>query len=308
MSSKTVNKKDAKKDALYKKGGFEGFLAGCEGMMGDMGTNPFVKGLGAAISSNPYTDFLMSTLSLPVNMIGSGVNSSMNILSDAGKAANGKMGLGNFLGSTMGNIGRSFVDPFVSTYGHMADPNTEFKTGFGQATDTVIKNKWFGTDTAEGRARARVFGGGFELLADPLNYIGAGAAAKVAGIGSKVSKFGSKAGKGVGKVTAEAKAVASAIKSSAKNSLAEKNAVKPTVNTTQQIIRDILTSRGEGLTQSSIKSFIINGIFSDLEKTTGVSALGKTVVDGEEFFLKKIGNEPGTELLAGEKNINTGIQ
>jgi hypothetical protein len=205
MNTKTVNKKDAKKDALYKKGGFEGFLAGFEGMMGDMGTNPFVKGLGAAISSNPYTDFLMSTLSLPVNMIGSGVNSSMNILSDAGKAANGKMGLGNFLGSTMGNIGRSFVDPFVSTYGHMADPNTEFKTGFGQATDTVIKNKWFGTDTAEGRARARVFGGGFELLADPLNYIGVGAAAKVAGIGSKVSKAASKVKSGAGKITTGAK-------------------------------------------------------------------------------------------------------
>ena len=207
VNTKTVSKKDPERDARHKKGGFEGFLAGFEGMMGDMGTNPAVKAVGAAISSNPYTDFIASSLGLPVNMIGTAVNNSMkNLSSSLGRAGDVFSGKKSYMqatseaiGSLPGLLGNTVADPFVSTFGHMVDPNTDFKSGFTQAGQTVIDNKWFGTDTAEGAARARVFAGGFDLLADPLNYIGAGAAAKAAGIGSKVSKVTSKAGEAIKK-------------------------------------------------------------------------------------------------------------
>ena len=323
INTKTVNKKDAKKDALYKKGGFEGFLAGFEGMMGDMGTNPFVKGLGAAISSNPYTDFLMSTLSLPVNMIGSGVNSSMNILSDAGKAANGKMGLGNFLGSTMGNIGRSFVDPFVSTYGHMADPNTEFKTGFGQATDTVIKNRWFGTDTAEGRARARVFGGGFELLADPLNYIGAGAAAKLAGIGSKVSKAGKVVdilgGEGLPlklRMLLKKDAIMRNVKTKLSTGAGSiMGSAKSGFSKIAERIRLAAASRASAKTEMSP---IIQGLFGANRsgRAPGISSAGIANVGGSDYFMKRFAdanirsviNQGDAKGFHPEALFNTGMQ
>ncbi len=216
VNSKSGSTVDNKRSSLYAAGGAKGFEAGFQGMMADMGTNPFVKGFGAAITSNPYTDFLMSTLALPVNLVGSAVNSTMKNISNVGKLGSGKMGLGDFAKSTISNAGGFFADPFVSTYGHLADPKREFKTGFQQAAQTVIDNQWFGTDTEEGKAQARIVGGFLDVFGDPTTYLGVGAVAKGVGMTGKAAVAASKAAKGAGKITAPLKTIGGAIKSKIK--------------------------------------------------------------------------------------------
>ena len=216
VNTKSASTRDNKRSSLYAAGGAKGFEAGFQGMMADMGTNPFVKGFGAAITSNPYTDFIMSTLALPVNMVGSAVNSTMKNISNVGKLGSGKMDLGNFAKSSISNAGSFFADPFVSTYGHLADPQKEFKTGFQQAAQTVIDNQWFGTDTEEGKAQARIVGGFLDVFGDPTTYLGVGAVAKGVGMTGKAAVAASKAAKGIGKVTEPLKTVGGAIKSKLK--------------------------------------------------------------------------------------------
>jgi TP901 family phage tail tape measure protein len=212
----TQEQKDKQqRNKLYKKGGFQGFEAGFNSWAQDLMGMPVIgdtlKGIGTYLENDKVTNFALSSLALPMNLIGGGVNSWMNTISNIQKGKWGDAALSATGFPAMG-------DAFASTYGHIFDKNNQYKSQFEVAAQNVIDNKWFGTADPEQAALARIIGGSLNVAADPTTYLGVGLAAKAAKAGS----FASKVGKGAvsaGSKVKTAVQTAAAVRS-AKNILA----------------------------------------------------------------------------------------
>jgi TP901 family phage tail tape measure protein len=179
-----------KRDVLYKKGGFQGFEAGFNSWAQDLIGTPIIgdalKGIGQYLEHDKVTNFALSSLSLPMNLIGGGVNSWMNTISNIQK--------GKWMDAAVSATGFPAIgDAFASSYGHIFDPSNHYKSQFEVAAQNVIDNKWFGTADPEQAALARIIGGSLNIAADPTTYLGIGLASKAAKVGS----FAAKAGKSV---------------------------------------------------------------------------------------------------------------
>ena len=211
----TQEQKDKQaRNKLYKKGGYEGFEAGFNSWVQDLMGNPVVggalKGIGDYLEHDKVTNFALSSLSLPMNIIGSGVNSVMDTIANAQK--------GKWQDALLSTTGIPRLgDAFASSYGHIFDPSHQYKSQFEVAAQTVIDNKWFGTADSNQAALARIIGGSLNVAADPTVYLGAGLATKAAGAASLASKAGRSAVSAGTKVK-DAVKTAVAIKS-AKNAL-----------------------------------------------------------------------------------------
>jgi hypothetical protein len=83
-----------------------------------------------------------------------------------------------------------------SSYSGVIDPEQTIGTQFDAATETVIANEWFGTDTEAGKARARLVGGALNFIGDPTMYVGIGALGKAATLAVTGAKAASAASKG----------------------------------------------------------------------------------------------------------------
>jgi hypothetical protein len=159
---------------------FEDLGAGIAGLPGIKQFGEYYMKPGDSISG--LLRATLGTLSLPVNLVGGMVNSQMA----AQEAYNRGDWLGGLLESSyLPGLGRALA----SSYSGVIDPSQMQSSQFSQATDRVIKNKWFGATDAAGVARAKLFGGAMDYLADPTMYLGIGAATKIA----SAAKIGSKA-------------------------------------------------------------------------------------------------------------------
>jgi TP901 family phage tail tape measure protein len=119
------------------------------------------------------TRALFGTLQLPLNLVGGLVNNVMT-----GVAAVQKGDWGTALLSLTGVP--AITGALQSSFSGVVDPEKMIGTQFDAATDTVIANEWFGTDTEEGKARARLIGGALNFVGDPTMYVGIGAIGKAA--------------------------------------------------------------------------------------------------------------------------------
>jgi hypothetical protein len=178
-----VGKGQAERNKLYKQGGFQGFEAGfnswTQGIMNDPVSGTILKKVGEGIEANPLLNFALSTLSLPVNLIGGAVNASMN----AGQA----LAKGDLFGAATAGL-RGTGDAFASTYGNMFSKmigdDAVYRPQFEVAAQTAYDMNLFNAQNdPEIAALGRIIGGAGDLAFDPLNYVGVGAAAKVAGKG-----------------------------------------------------------------------------------------------------------------------------
>jgi TP901 family phage tail tape measure protein len=195
------------RDKLFKKGGAQGFEAGFQGMMSDIGKNDIVKGFGSFLGDKTnvlsgVTRGLLGTLSLPSELMGSVAKSLVTGV--------GQVSRGDYLGAagTMlrSATGGNAIDAIFNSYSGLFNPEEQRATMFEQAAEQVIKDKTFGAGTAESNALARIIGGSLNLAGDPLSYLGVGAAAKAvkasasaASAAAKLGQFGS-AAKNAGKV------------------------------------------------------------------------------------------------------------
>jgi TP901 family phage tail tape measure protein len=195
------------RDKLFKKGGAQGFEAGFQGMMSDIGKNDIVKGFGSFLGDKTnvlsgVTRGLLGTLSLPSELMGSVAKSLVTGV--------GQVSRGDYLGAagTMlrSATGGNILDAINNSYSGVLNPDEQKASLFQQAAEQVIKDKTFGAGTAESNALARIIGGSLNLAGDPLSYLGVGAAAKAvkasasaAASAAKLGQFGS-AAKNAGKV------------------------------------------------------------------------------------------------------------
>jgi TP901 family phage tail tape measure protein len=179
-----VGKGQAERNKLYKQGGFQGFEAGfnswMQGIMNDPVSGTILKKVGEGIEANPFLNFALSTLSLPVNLIGGAVNASMY----AGQA----LAKGDLFGAATAGL-RGTGDAFASTYGNMFSKmigdDAVYRPQFEVAAQTAYDMNLFNAQNdPEIAALGRIIGGTASLAADPLNYVGIGLAAKAAKLGS----------------------------------------------------------------------------------------------------------------------------
>ena len=318
------------RDKLFKKGGAQGFEAGFQGMMSDIGKNDIVKGFGSFLGdkTNPLsgvTRGLLGTLSLPSELMGSVAKS---FVTGAGQVSRGDfLGLaGNmFRSATGGNI----LDAINNSYSGVLNPDEQKASLFQQAAEQVIKDKTFGAGNAESDALARVIGGSLNLAGDPLSYLGVGAAAKAvkvsasaAASAAKLGQFGS-AARSAGRAAALSPGVvglpnlsdASAIKS-----LLTNGRVSPI--DTQMFSRtdNKISALAEGLPDKIIPTFKIGKDSNEFafagegQDTSAFSQLGvsivKTTPQGLLEAALKISpeNKKIQELLDNFKNNKLGEQ
>lgn len=175
----SVGQQQAERNRLYKQGGFQGFEAGANSFMADLMGGPAggaLKGIGKYLEDHPDLNFLLSTLSLPVNLIGGASRGAMN----TGKA----LAKGDLLGAATAGL-RGIGDAFASTYGNIFDKENTYKSQFEVLAEDAINDNLFGAkNNKEMAALARIIGGTADLAADPLNYVGIGLAAKAAKVGT----------------------------------------------------------------------------------------------------------------------------
>ena len=219
----SVGQQQAERNRLYKQGGFQGFEAGANSFMADLMGGPageVLKNVGKFIEANPGLNLALSTLSLPVNLLGGAVRGSMN----AGRA----LAKGDFLGAATSGF-RGLGDAFASTYGNIFDKENVYKSQFEMAAQDVINNGEFGSkNNKELQALARIIGGTGDLAFDPLNYVGIGLASKAV----KATSFAKNAGKSVAKAVKPVKTVtrdAIALAAAKKFELQTKN-IPPLIN------------------------------------------------------------------------------
>jgi TP901 family phage tail tape measure protein len=165
-----------KERALEKRSWEENTLDWFGGVGQWMGTLPGMKEFGEFYMSKDNfwsgaTRALFGTLQLPLNLIGGVVNSAMMGVAAAQK--------GDLAGALYNFSGiPAITGALQSSYSGVLDPEKTIGTQFDAATETVIANEWFGTDTEAGKARARLVGGALNFVADPTMYVGVGALAK----------------------------------------------------------------------------------------------------------------------------------
>jgi hypothetical protein len=182
-SYKTTATEEAKakaaREKLFKKGGAQGFEAGFQGMMSDLGKNDIVKGFGSFLGdktnvASGITRGLLSALSLPVELMGS---VAKTVVTGVGQASKGDI-LG--LAKTAFHVvtGGVIRDAGLNAISGVVNPEEQKASMFEQAAEQVIKDKTFGAGNAESDALARIIGGSLNLFGDPLSYLGVGVAAK----------------------------------------------------------------------------------------------------------------------------------
>ena len=174
-----------KRDKLFKQGGFQGFEAGFGSFMEDLMGNPtsggILKGVGDFTENlGPGINFALSTLSLPVNLLGGAVNASMN----AGKS----LAKGDLLGAATSGI-RGVGDAFASTYGNMFSKmighDAVYRPQFEVAAQTAYGMNLFNAkNDPEAAALGRIIGGTGSVAFDPVSYTGLGLAAKASKLGT----------------------------------------------------------------------------------------------------------------------------
>jgi hypothetical protein len=187
----SVMSEKSKRDQLYQQGGFQGFEAGFQGMMADIGKNDIVKAFGEAYSADNLGGQIfrgaLGALSIPSEITGSLAKSVVESIAAAQR--------GDFLGA----VGTAVSSPFRAVYEGLTNPfsgvvdaSKAKATMFEQAAQSAIDNNFFGAATnPEMAALARIIGGGLNIFGDPTTYLGLGA---VKGVAKAGLRAGAKAG------------------------------------------------------------------------------------------------------------------
>jgi TP901 family phage tail tape measure protein len=166
-----------RRDALYKKGGAQGFEAGFQGMMADFGKTGFAKALGTAYSGSRSFRSVLAALSVPGEAMGAVAKNAVDF---AAKPNLKSLVKGHPLMAVIQGVGNAFSG--------VADPSKAKPSNFEQAAQTVIKNKMFGAGNAENDALARIIGGSLNIFGDPTTYLGIGAVRAGVGAASRASR------------------------------------------------------------------------------------------------------------------------
>lgn len=167
-----ADKRAANNTVLYKQGGFQGFEAGFQGLMSDIGKNSIVQAIGEAYAADTKGGKLfraaVGTLSVPVEMMGSFANSFVT--------AAGQVSQGDILGAAITGIAAPFKmapEAVASAFSGVLDASKQSDSMFEKAAQSAIENNFFGArNNPEMAALARIIGGGLNVLADPLTYAG----------------------------------------------------------------------------------------------------------------------------------------
>jgi TP901 family phage tail tape measure protein len=169
------------RDRRYKRGGFQGFEAGFQGLMSDVSSNPIVRAMGNAVSANNPVSAavraLIGTASLPVELIGSLTKEAIDPRFKIPKK--NKDQFGSKLASGVFGFANAIGEGFANSYSGVADSRKQRSSMFEQAAQSAIKKNMFGAKTnPEMAALARIIGGASSIAGDPLTYLGVGVASK----------------------------------------------------------------------------------------------------------------------------------
>ena len=182
----------ATRDKLYQQGGFQGFEAGFQGMMADLGKNQIVKTIGEWYSADNIGGMavrgFVAGLSVPSDMMGSMAKSVVETIAAAQRGD----GLGAFSTAVSSPL-KALYDGFVNPFSGVLNPANTKATMFEQAAQSAIDNNFFGAKSnPEMAALARIIGGSLNIFGDPTTYLGGvgavrGAAAATARTAVKTS-------------------------------------------------------------------------------------------------------------------------
>jgi TP901 family phage tail tape measure protein len=162
----------ATRDKLYQQGGFQGFEAGFQGMMADLGKNEIVKTIGEWYSADNIGGMavrgLVAGLSVPSDMMGSMAKSVVETIAAAQRGD----GLGAFSTAVSSPL-KALYDGFVNPFSGVLNPANAKATMFEQAAQSAIDNNFFGAKSnPEMAALARIIGGSLNIFGDPTTYLG----------------------------------------------------------------------------------------------------------------------------------------
>jgi hypothetical protein len=168
----------SKRDKLYKGGGFQGFEAGFQGMMADIGKNPAVQALGKAYSADNLGGkafrAVTAVLSTPVEIVGAVAKNAIDMY---GMGAKGD--ISGLLKAGITGLPSAFVKGTVNAFSGVNKAANQKSSMFEQAAQSAINNNIFGgKNNPELAALARIIGGSLNVFGDPLTYLGVGAATK----------------------------------------------------------------------------------------------------------------------------------
>jgi TP901 family phage tail tape measure protein len=156
------------RDALYKKGGFQGFEAGLGSLMAAFGKSAPGKFLADSYSGTGLGNMAfrgaLAILSTPGEIVGSLAKNAMDFIAKPNLQSLIKL-----------NPLAAMNEGTANAFSGVLDASNTKASMFEQAAQTVIDNKMFGAGNAENDALARIIGGSLNILGDPTTYIGVGA-------------------------------------------------------------------------------------------------------------------------------------
>jgi hypothetical protein len=185
-STITANREEVaaqiQRDDLYRQGGTQGFLAGFESLMTEVGKNPIVQSVGNYINDNSRVKSLIAALSTPVEIIGAAVKNNI----EAEAKAHSQASQGDFLGAfgtkalaALTIWPKSIFEGTETAFSGVLDSNNAKPSMWHLAGQSAIDANLFNAQNdPEMAALARIIAGTFSIAADPLAYVGVGAVTK----------------------------------------------------------------------------------------------------------------------------------
>jgi TP901 family phage tail tape measure protein len=175
----------AQRDKLYAAGGFQGFEAGFQNLMEDIGKNPIIQTIGGAYGADNLFGQgfrgLIGAISAPVEIIGAFAKNSINTVGNIGRRLENRDILGA-IGASSGlltDLPRAILPGILNAFSGVGNIANQKDTMFNQAAQAAFDNNFFNAQNdPEIAALGRIIGGGFNLIGDPLTYAGIGLVGK----------------------------------------------------------------------------------------------------------------------------------